>query len=201
MKLFKKECNGQVLLIIVLGIILIAAVLMNYMLINNATKNIEPIDSVPVDRIDSQEEKANSLSYNQVLGSKAELSSIPEVYSSKYDGATITWQAKISGYYTQITGIKFCVVDNDHINIDINKPCDWFWATSKDSMNADNTKVNPEWDGKWVNYILKYYRVPFDENENYYNEVYVVTGKINGLDCGVDGTCRPDIEIIGITKR
>lgn len=140
------------------------------------------------------------LTYNKVISSKLKPDKIVTIFKSGYEGQVITWRGKISNYYSQITGIKFCVVDKEHQKIDINKPCDWFWAMSDNLMNADIISANPDWDGKWVNYILKYYKVPFDKNTNFYDEVYNITGEINGIDCGVDDKCIPDIEIINITK-
>jgi len=143
---------------------------------------------------------SKNLSYNQVMQSRREIYKSPDLYSSGYEGQIIKWQGKISAYYSQITGIKFCVVDNDHQNINIDEPCDWFWATSVDTMNANDLSVNPKWDGKWVNYILNYYKVDFDESKRFYDDTYTIEGKLNGIDCGVDDKCLPDVEIISIRK-
>lgn len=140
------------------------------------------------------------LSYSQIQNSKITTSSDYGYYQSTYKDAVIEWQGKISAYYSQITGIKFCIIDNDHTEIDINKPCDWFWVLSDETKDADSVSVNPGWDGLWVNYILNYYKVSFDKNSNFYNDTYKITGKVRGLDCGVGGKCIPDIEIINITK-
>lgn len=169
MRFFRKQFNRQILVIIFLFIIFIIAVLINY--------------------------KIKNPSYNQIVGSKKELSNIPGIYKSKYDGENISWQAKISNYYSQISGIKFCVVDNDHKNVDVNKSCDWFWATARELESIDNASINPNWNGDWVNTVLKHYNVDFDKDA-----VYKVVGRVNGLDCGVDDKCRPDIEIISINK-
>jgi len=140
------------------------------------------------------------LSYNQVFNSKIEPERSIDFHDSKFDGSVIEWKAKISAAYTQITGIKFCVIDNEHQNIDIDKPCDWFWAFNEVLMDADNTEVNPEWDGLWVNYILNYYKVPFNKDLRFYDDIYTVKGIVDGLDCGVDIKCIPNIDIISITK-
>lgn len=140
------------------------------------------------------------VSYNQVVGATLKPYKAPDFFTSGYEGRTIEWRGKISTNYSQITGIKFCVIDSDHKDADIDKPCDWFWATSADIANADDTKINPSWDGKWVNYILNHYGVKFDSSKRFYDEVYTVKGKINGIDCGVDDKCVPDVEIISITK-
>lgn len=144
--------------------------------------------------------KNKPLNYNQIRDSKIEASSNDGYYQSTYKNSIITWQGKISDYYSQITGIKFCIIDSDHTEINIDKPCDWFWALSDETKDADSILVNPNWDGLWVNYILNYYKVSFDKNSNFYNDTYKITGRIRGLDCGVDNKCIPDIEIINITK-
>lgn len=138
-------------------------------------------------------------SYNQVMGQKLVYIS-PTIYKNIYEGQVVEWKAKISSYYSQITGIKFCVIDNDHQNVDIDKPCDWFWAYSDAVMSADNLEINPGWDGHWVNYILNYYKVSFNENARFYNDIYTIKGIINGIDCGVDDKCIPNIGIISIAK-
>jgi len=143
----------------------------------------------------------SNLTYNQVLNSKIEPERSPTLHDSKLDGNIIEWKAKISSYYSQITGIKFCVIDDDHKNIDIDKPCDWFWAFNEVLMDANNIEVNPIWDGLWVNYILNYYKVPFDKNMRFYNDVYTIKGTVNGIDCGVGNKCVPNIDIISIIKK
>lgn len=156
----------------------------------------------------SQQNKQNvlnfqdeNITYKEVLSSKTKTTDeIGEIYKSKFDGKIVTWQGKISAYYSQSGGIKFCVVDEDHKNIDITKECDWFWAISAETSNADDYKINPSWDGNWIDYILKYYKVSFDKNKNFYNDVYIITGKIAEIDCGVIDKCAPYIDIISITK-
>ena len=148
------------------------------------------------------ENSITDLSYNQVLNSKREPSDTPGYDNSEYNGKVVKWRAKISANHTQITGIKFCVVDSEHQNVDIKKPCDFFWAFSGDLMDADNMAINPSWDGQWVPYILNYYKVPFDKNENYYDEIYIITGKINSLDSAPSENDKyiPDVDIINIAK-
>ncbi|MFA5644472.1 MAG: hypothetical protein WC928_03035 [Patescibacteria group bacterium] len=137
--------------------------------------------------------------YNQVLNSMLD-NEKNGFYKSAYDGQTVKWQAKISAYYSQITGIKFCVIDKEHQTINVNNPCDWFWAFSDELMDSDDTKNNPDWDGLWVNYILNYYEVPFNKNTNFYNDIYTIEGVINGIDCASKDQCVPNINIINITK-
>lgn len=152
------------------------------------------------DIISALQKTVPQLDYNQVLNSKIEPERSPTLHASKFDGSVVEWQGKISAHYSQITGIKFCVIDEEHQNIDIDEPCDWFWAFSHDLMDANDFEVNPNWDGKWVNYILNYYKVPFDKDVRFYDDIYTIQGKVNGIDCGADDKCVPDIDIISITK-
>lgn len=140
------------------------------------------------------------ITYNQVMDSKFGEARNVDFYKSSYEGQIIKWQAKISAYYSQITGIKFCVIDNDHKNIDIDKPCDLFWAFSGDVIDADNIETNPNWDGHWVDYILNYYKIPFNKNLRFYDDVYTITGVVGDFDCGIAEKCVPNIDIINITK-
>jgi hypothetical protein len=151
------------------------------------------------DIISALQKTVPQLDYNKVINSKIG-DPKDDYYKSIYYGRLIEWQGKISAYYSQITGIKFCVIDKDHQNVDINKPCDWFWAFSPYLIGADDTESNPGWDGKWVNYILNYYKVPFDENSYFYNDTYTIKGVVNGTDCVSKDQCVPDIDIISITK-
>lgn len=151
------------------------------------------------DIINALQKTVPQLDYNQVINSKMGETK-DGYYKSNHSGRLIEWQGKISAYYSQMTGIKFCVIDKDHQNIDINKQCDWFWSFSPYLIGADDTKSNPDWDGKWVNYILNYYKVPFDENSYFYNDTYTIVGVVNGIDCISVDQCVPDINIVSITK-
>lgn len=142
----------------------------------------------------------SNLTYNQIINSKISESKNDDYYKSNYEGKVIKWQGKISNHYSQITGIKFCVIDKEHQDININNSCDWFWAFSDNLMGADDKTINPNWDGKWVNYILNYYKVPFDKNGNFHNDTYTIRGVVNGIDCISLNQCVPDIDIISITK-
>ncbi len=145
-------------------------------------------------------EDDKKLTYNQLMSDKLEKSDTPGYFNTEKKGQEIEWQAKISGNYSQITGIKFCIIDDEHQDVDINQPCDMFWAFADELMDADNIAINPDWDGDWVKYILNYYNVPFDENTNYFNDIYTVRGIVNGIDCAPSDKCSPDIEIISIKK-
>jgi len=145
-------------------------------------------------------ERIIGLTYNHVLNSRIVDSEKNNYYKSLYNNQIIEWQGKISKGYTQITGIKFCVIDKEHQDVDIKKPCDLFWTLSELTKDADDINTNPNWNGNWVNYILNYYKVPFNENSDFYNEIYTITGQINGIDCAFADRCAPDIEIINITK-
>lgn len=143
------------------------------------------------------------ISYNQVLDAAKKRDGSADIFKGK----SIKWQAKISAYYSQISGIKFCVVDDEHQNVDISESCDWFWASSDEIMGANDLKINPSWDGRWVPYTLNYYGVTFDENDRYYDEVYTVVGKISGVGCDEpdpefpDYVCIMDVDIVEILKE
>jgi hypothetical protein len=145
---------------------------------------------------------SSNLTYNQVFNSAKKRDESANIYIGK----VIKWKAKISAYYSQIDGIKFCVVDKDHLNVNIYESCDWFWAFSDGLMDGNNLEKNPSWDGHWVPYTLNYYSVPFNKNSRYYNDIYTVTGKIDGASCGEaddefpDYDCILDVDILGITK-
>lgn len=145
-------------------------------------------------------ERIVGLTYNQVLNSRIIDSEKNNYYKSLYNNQIIKWQGKISKEYTQITGIKFCVIDKEHQDVDIKKPCDLFWTLSEPTKDADDINTNPSWDGNWVDYILNYYKVPFNKNSDFYNDIYTITGQINGIDCAFADRCAPDIETISITK-
>jgi hypothetical protein len=142
----------------------------------------------------------SNISYNQVIDSKIGQDVSSDLYGTKLDGNIIEWRAKISAYYSQITGIKFCVIDDIHQDVDIEEPCDFFWAFSEEIMDANDLEKNPEWDGSWVPYVLNYYKVPFDKDSRYYDEIYTIKGSINGLDCGINDKCVPNIDILSIEK-
>ncbi|MFA5109264.1 MAG: hypothetical protein WC458_01855 [Patescibacteria group bacterium] len=181
---------GIILIIVILGLIV-------WLLSNKEIKSEPVLTYEPI----TNSRLANyPLTYNHVMDSKIEGTEDGGYYKSEYEGQPIEWQGKISAHYSQITGIKFCVIDNEHQNVNIDQPCDWFWAFADDLMRANDRVINPNWDGKWVNYILNYYKVPFDNDSRFYNEIYTIQGKINGIDCGADDKCVPDIEIINIIK-
>lgn len=143
----------------------------------------------------------SNISYNQVIDSKIGQDVSSDLYGTKLDGSIIEWRARISAYYSQITGIKFCVVDDMHQDVDIDEPCDFFWASSEEIMDANDLEKNPEWDGSWVPYVLNYYKVPFDKDSRYYDEIYTIKGSISGLDCGINDKCVPNIDILSIEKN
>lgn len=138
--------------------------------------------------------------YSDVVSSSLTTQETPNYYNSSYGGQIIKWQGKISNYYTQASEIKFCVIDDNHKEININEPCDWFWATSEGMKMPDDCEMGSSWYCHRIDYILKYFEVLNDGDTNYLNNTYFITGKIKGIDCGVDDKCRPDIEIINIEK-
>jgi len=202
--------------ILLLIIILISVFLISKFKQMKLEENVSPINpegQISVARIDDSEkenigasdvvfedyesfyEDNQSLGYNEVLNSGAVNDNSYGYYESDYKEEKIKWLGKISQYYSNINGIKFCIIDDEHKSVDATQPCDWFWAFAKELMSADDASVNPNWDGSWVDYTLNYYGA---RNEDPINQIYEVEGSINGIDCGVHGRCAVDIEIIGI---
>lgn len=145
-------------------------------------------------------ESKEKLKYNEILAHELEPTEYQSYFKTEQEGKIVEWKGKISRYYTQITGIKFCVIDEDHENVNTEEPCDFFWAYSEDLMDADNISVNPNWDGNWVRFILDYYNLPLDEEGGYLNDTYLIKGVVLGVDCAPSDRCSPDIDIINIRK-
>ena len=152
------------------------------------------------DNLISNNESKEKLKYNEILAHELEPTEHQLYFKTGQEGKIVEWRGKISRYYTQITGIKFCVIDEDHENVNTEEPCDFFWAYSEDLMDADNLSVNPNWDGSWVRFILDYYNIPLDEEGDYLNNTYLIKGAVLGVDCAPSDRCSPDIDIINIRK-
>lgn len=119
---------------------------------------------------------SDNLTYNQVVESK-----------DKYVGKSIVWQGSVATELSQISGIKFWIIDKDHND---NKA--WFWAYDKDT-----SYLPTEAEGKWVSYLLKKY-IGSDEHDE--NTKFEVKGIVKELDCEVADFCVPNIEFIKIKK-
>lgn len=210
-EIFLKRRSILLLIIILISVFLISR--FRQITLEENVSPINPESQISVARIDNSEKErieasdvvfedyesfyknSQSLSYNEVLNSETVNSDSYGYHKSDYKGEKIKWLGKISRYYSGINGIKFCIIDDEHKNIDTTQPCDWFWAFAKELMSADDISVNPNWDGSWVDYTLNYYGA---NNEDPMNQIYEVEGSINGIDCGVHDRCAVDIEIIGI---
>lgn len=146
------------------------------------------------------------LSYSDVVDKKSIISKKISEYETEdatiYKGQEVKWQGKISQRYIQRDGIKFCILDDKHINPDVNADCDWFWAIPKELATDDDPSLKPDWDGYWNKFVFKEYS-DIDYNKiDYKNDVFLITGIIDDIDTGVDYNERPipDIEIIRIEK-
>lgn len=146
------------------------------------------------------------LSYSDVVDKKSIISKKISEYETEdttiYKGQEVKWRGKISNKYTQIDGIKFCILDDKHVNPDVNADCDWFWATPKELATDDDPSLKPDWDGYWNKFVFKKYS-DIDYNKiDYKNDVFLIIGIIDSIDTGVDYNERPipNIEIIRIEK-
>ncbi len=149
---------------------------------------LNSIDEVSVESAPSEQLDISQLTYNEVLNFKDITIEHFGYYDSIYNGKIIQWEGQI-GPYTQISGMKLCVIDDEHQNVNAKKPCDWFWAVPNDT---------PYWNGSWVEYILKRY-VGLTSDQIIPDSTYSVIGTVAGIDCGIDyNKCIPDITIIDI---
>ena len=117
-----------------------------------------------------------NLTYNQIVESK-----------DKYVGKSIVWQGSVTTELSQISGIKFWIIDKDHND---NKA--WFWAYDKDTLYLPT-----EAEGKWVSYLLKKYTGSDEYDEN---TKFEVKGIVKELDCEVADFCVPNIELTKIKR-
>jgi len=111
-----------------------------------------------------------------------------------YVGKKIQWQAKIASSLTQRDGIKFCIVDDKHQNIDSSSNCDWFWLSDKNL----GTKNDPNFfnSADWFNYIFKTYSDINPQKIDWAKDIFLVTGEIEG----VDGVFDKPIPLIVVSK-
>jgi hypothetical protein len=111
-----------------------------------------------------------------------------------YVGKKIQWQAKIASSLTQRDGIKFCIVDDEHQNVDSGSNCDWFWLLDKNL----GTKDDPNFfnSGDWFDYIFKTYSNISPQKIDWAKDTFLVTGEIEG----VDGVFDKPIPLIIVSK-
>lgn len=114
-------------------------------------------------------------------------------------GSEIAWKGKIASRYSQIDGIKFCIVDDGHVNPDVHSDCEWFWAIPKELATKYDPTNKSDWTGNWNKYVFdKYSEIEYDKIISE-NDTFLVTGIIEDIDYGADGLNRPVPNIV-VTK-
>jgi len=118
-------------------------------------------------------------------------------------GVTVQWQAKIASRYSQIDGIKFCIVDDKHPKekVDGYKDCDWFWLIPENLATEASPEYQVGWDGSWPNYMFKTYSTINPSEVDWDNDIFLITGKIDrpySVDFGVDYLNRPIPVVVAI---
>ncbi len=119
-----------------------------------------------------------------------------------YKGREIKWRGKIASKYSQIDGIKFCIIDDSHKNPDIYSECDWFWAIPKELATEKDSSYQSDWNGNLVELMFKNYsNIDYDKINSEKDE-FIITGKLDSLDTEVDYFNRviPSIEVTKIEK-
>lgn len=119
---------------------------------------------------------------------------------NQYIGRKVIWKGKISGY-SPIDGIKFCIVDSEHVNPDRHNACDWFWAIPHGSIE-EYPNYKDDWNGDWSEFMFKKYSNIDYDKINYDKDIFVITGVLEDIDYGVDYSKPvPNIEVIKIERE
>lgn len=167
-------------------LIVIAFLVFYFLYINKENNNVNQVE---IKSGYSGATQNQVLTYSDVID-KGALTTEKE---SIYNGREIKWQGKIANY-SQISGVKFCIVDEEHINPDIHSACEWFWVYPEEEYDARS-----DWDGNWVKAVFKNYsNVDYDKIISE-QDTFLITGVIDGIDDGVDWLSRP-VPNIKLTK-
>jgi len=140
---------------------------------NNISENKDAV-STPILSYADVVNKDSLFDKNEVDGS----------IKTPYVGKKIQWQAKIASSLTQRDGIKFCVIDDKHQNIDSSGNCDWFWLSDKNLGTKDDPNFSDSAD--WFDYIFKTYSDINPQKINWDKDSFLVTGEIEGADGAFD---------------
>lgn len=139
--------------------------------------------------------KFKTISYDTVVNSKP----------NSYIGKRVTWTGKIAINLSQISGIKFWIVDKQH-QPDSSKDNAWFWAIPKELATKEDPSYKEGWNGYWGEFMFKNYsKIDYDTVDTS-NDVFLVTGTVENLDCTYpngDNTiesCVPNLVIEKIEK-
>ncbi|MDP3043139.1 MAG: hypothetical protein Q8N21_01940 [bacterium] len=144
---------------------------------------------------------ASTLSYTDVINEEPLLNKNEIGGSTKnpYAGEIIQWQAKIASSLTQRDGIKFCIIDDEHQNVDSNGNCDWFWLLDKNLGTKDGPNFFNSAD--WFDYIFKNYSDINPQKIDWGKDTFLITGVLEDIDLDVADRPVPNIEVIKIEKK
>jgi len=110
---------------------------------------------------------------------------------SIYRGKNVRWKAKIASRYSQIDGIKFCIIDDSHQNVDTHSNCDWFWLFPNNLATENSPEALVGWDGYWPKYMFKTYSGLNPEKIDWDKDVFLISGEVEDIDLGIDYFDRP----------
>ena len=138
----------------------------------------------------------STLSYADVVNKDSlfDKNEVDGSIKTPYVGKIIQWQAKIARSLTQRDGIKFCVIDDEHQNIDSKGNCDWFWLSDKNLGTRDDPNFFNSAD--WFDYIFKTYSDINPQKIDWGKDTFLVTGEVEG----VDGVFDKPIPLIIVSK-
>ncbi|MBU4347254.1 hypothetical protein KJ586_00030 [Patescibacteria group bacterium] len=115
---------------------------------------------------------------------------------SIYRGKNVQWMGRVANRYSQIDGIKFCIIDDKHKNADSRADCDWFWLFPVNLATENSPERQTNWDGFWPSYMFKTYSGLNPEKIDWDKDTFLIYGEIEDIDLGVDGLNRPIPTII-----
>lgn len=106
---------------------------------------------------------SSSLTYDQAIG-----------LGQKAVGKEVVWTGEVAHELSQISGIKFWIVDGSHPANGKRQGYEWFWALDEDTMYLPLAA-----DGQWVTYLMAKFVGDYDCDDCRYE----VRGRIYSLDC------------------
>lgn len=154
---------------------------LNFTLNNEINNQNTPTNNVSEEKVSTS---TPILNYANIVNKDSLLNENNGSIKTPYVGKIIQWQAKIAGSLTQRDGIKFCIIDDKHQNVDTNGNCDWFWLHDKNLGTKDDPNFSNSAD--WFDYIFKTYSDINPQKIDWAKDTFLVTGKIEGVDGGFD---------------
>lgn len=114
---------------------------------------------------------------------------------SIYQGTNVRWKGRVSNY-TQISGVKFCIIDDKHLETDLNEGCDWFWLSPANLATENDPDMQSDWNGSWIKYMFNVYSGVNPDKIDFEKDIFLVSGELEYVDFGVDYYNRPVPSIV-----